>query len=108
MLYGCDLLDGFSSVEELCWDDAFAKSVVGSQGNKEDPDQRKTRNVSLRRCVLAMKGKNGKITCDRGVAGKGEDDREISRQRLHCGGLDWPHHGPAEERHRRGAEESDV
>jgi hypothetical protein len=35
MLYGYDLLDGFSSVEELCWDDAFAKSVVGSQGNKK-------------------------------------------------------------------------
>jgi hypothetical protein len=39
MLYGYDLLDGFSSVEELCWDDAFAKSVVGSQGNKEDLEQ---------------------------------------------------------------------
>jgi hypothetical protein len=36
MLYGYDLLDGFSSVEELCRDDAFAKSVVGSQGNKEE------------------------------------------------------------------------
>ena len=36
MLYGYDLLDGFSSVEELCWDDAFAESVLGSQGNKED------------------------------------------------------------------------
>ena len=36
MLYGYDLLDGFSSVEELWWDDAFAESVLGSQGNKED------------------------------------------------------------------------
>jgi hypothetical protein len=36
MLYGYDLLDGFSSVEELCWDDAFAETVLGSQGNKED------------------------------------------------------------------------
>jgi len=36
MLYGYDLLDGFSSVEKLCWDDAFAESVLGSQGNKED------------------------------------------------------------------------
>jgi hypothetical protein len=45
MLYGYDLLDGFSSVEELWWDDAFAESVLGSQrnkeeqGNKEDPDR---------------------------------------------------------------------
>jgi hypothetical protein len=44
MLYGYDLLDGFSSVEELCWDDAFAKSVVGSQGNKEDLKQRRLGN----------------------------------------------------------------
>jgi len=36
MLYCYDLLDGFSSVEELCWDDAFAESVLGSQGNRED------------------------------------------------------------------------
>jgi len=36
MLYGCDLLDVFSSVEELWWDDAFAESVLGSQGNRED------------------------------------------------------------------------
>jgi hypothetical protein len=36
MLYGNDLLDGFSSVEELWRDDAFAETVVGSQGNKED------------------------------------------------------------------------
>ena len=57
MLYGYDLLDGFSSVEELCWDDAFAESVLGSQGNKEDP--RKTRDVSFRRCVPVVKGKNG-------------------------------------------------
>jgi hypothetical protein len=37
MLYGYDLLNKFSSVEELRWDDAFAESVLGSQGNKEDP-----------------------------------------------------------------------
>ena len=37
MLYGYDLLDEFSSVEELCWDDAFAETVLGSQGNQEDP-----------------------------------------------------------------------
>jgi hypothetical protein len=36
MLYGYDLLDEFSSVEELQRDDAFAESVLGSQGNKED------------------------------------------------------------------------
>jgi hypothetical protein len=36
MLYGYDLLDEFSSVEELWRDDAFAESVLGSQGNKED------------------------------------------------------------------------
>jgi hypothetical protein len=36
MLYGYDLLDEFSSVEELCRDDAFTKSVLGSQGNRED------------------------------------------------------------------------
>ena len=36
MLYGNDLLDRFSSVEELWRDDAFAETVVGSQGNKED------------------------------------------------------------------------
>jgi hypothetical protein len=53
MLYGNDLLDGFSSVEELWWDDAFAESVLGSQGNKEDPER------SLRRCVLVDEGKNG-------------------------------------------------
>jgi hypothetical protein len=39
MLYGYDLLDEFSSVEELCWDDAFAETVLGSQGNKEDPER---------------------------------------------------------------------
>ena len=44
MLYGYDLLDEFSSVEELWWDDAFAESVLGSQRNKqqqgkEDPDR---------------------------------------------------------------------
>jgi hypothetical protein len=59
MLYGYDLLDGFSSVEELCRDDAFAESVLGSQGNKEDQGTRKTWNDSLRRCVLLVKGKNG-------------------------------------------------
>ena len=36
MLYGNDLLERFSSVEELWQDDAFAETVVGSQGNKED------------------------------------------------------------------------
>jgi hypothetical protein len=36
MLYGYDLLDEFSSVERLQQDDAFAESVLGSQGNKED------------------------------------------------------------------------
>jgi hypothetical protein len=36
MLYGYDLLDGFSSVEKLWWDDAFAESVLGSQGKMED------------------------------------------------------------------------
>ena len=51
MLYGYDLLDGFSSVEKLCWDDAFAESVLGSQGNKED----------LERFALAMRsGGEGK------------------------------------------------
>jgi hypothetical protein len=39
MLYGYDLLEGFSSVEELCRDDAFAESVLGSQGNKEDSER---------------------------------------------------------------------
>jgi hypothetical protein len=53
MLYGCDLLEKFSSVEGSWRDDAFAESVLGSQGNKEDPD------VLLRRGVLVMKGKNG-------------------------------------------------
>jgi len=51
MLYGYDLLDGFSSVEELCWDDAFAESVLGSQGNRE----------GLERFALAMRsGGEGK------------------------------------------------
>jgi hypothetical protein len=36
MLYGNDLLGGFSSVEKLRRDDAFAESVVGSQGKMED------------------------------------------------------------------------
>jgi hypothetical protein len=45
MLYGYDLPGGFSSVEKLCWDDAFAESVLGSQGNKED----------LERFALAMR-----------------------------------------------------
>jgi hypothetical protein len=36
MLYGYDLLDGFSSVEGLQRDDAFAESVLGSQGNREE------------------------------------------------------------------------
>ena len=36
MLYGYDLLDDFSSVEELSRDDAFAESVLGSQGNREE------------------------------------------------------------------------
>ena len=59
MLYGNDLLDGFSSVEELWRDDAFAETVLGSQGNKEDLD------VLLRQSVPMMKGTNGKVTCDR-------------------------------------------
>jgi hypothetical protein len=36
MLYGNDLLDGFSSVEKLWRDDAFAETVLGSQGNQEE------------------------------------------------------------------------
>jgi hypothetical protein len=36
MLYGYDLLGWFSSVEKSHQDDAFAESVLGSQGNKED------------------------------------------------------------------------
>jgi hypothetical protein len=39
MLYGCDLLEKFSSVEESRRDDVFAESVLGSQGNKEDPER---------------------------------------------------------------------
>jgi hypothetical protein len=39
MLYGCDLPDEFSSVERSPGDDAFAESVLGSQGNKEDPER---------------------------------------------------------------------
>jgi hypothetical protein len=45
MLYGYDLLDEFSSVEELSRDDAFAESVLGSQGNREE----------LERFALAMR-----------------------------------------------------
>jgi hypothetical protein len=55
MLYGYDLLDEFSSVEELCWDDAFAETVLGSQGNKEDP--RKTRDVSASAMRSGCEGK---------------------------------------------------
>jgi hypothetical protein len=55
MLYGYDLLDEFSSVEELWRDDAFAESVLGSQGNKQGT--KKTWNVSLRRRVLMHEGK---------------------------------------------------
>ena len=51
MLYGYDLLDGFSSVEELWWDDAFAESVLGSQGNKEDQGNKK----DLERFALAVR-----------------------------------------------------
>jgi hypothetical protein len=51
MLYGYDLLDGFSSVEELCRDDAFAESVLGSQGNKED----KGNKEDLERFASAMR-----------------------------------------------------
>jgi len=51
MLYGYDLPDGFSSVEELWWDDAFVESVLGSQGNRE----------GLERFALAMRsGGEGK------------------------------------------------
>jgi hypothetical protein len=32
----CDLPGRFSSVEELCTDDVFAESVLGSQGNREE------------------------------------------------------------------------
>jgi len=39
MLYGYDLLDEFSSVEELWRDDAFAESVLGSQGNKQGNEE---------------------------------------------------------------------
>jgi hypothetical protein len=59
MLYGYDLLDGFSSVEELWWDDAFAESVLGSQRNKEEQGNKEDQTVSLRRHVLMVKGKNG-------------------------------------------------
>jgi hypothetical protein len=55
MLYGYDLLDGFSSVEKLCWDDAFAESVLGSQGNKQGNEE------GLERFALAMRsGDEGK------------------------------------------------
>jgi hypothetical protein len=36
MLYGNDLLGEFSSVVELWRGDAFAETVLGSQGNKEE------------------------------------------------------------------------
>jgi hypothetical protein len=41
----------FSSVEELLQDDAFAETVLGSQGNTE------VWNVLLRHCVLVDEGK---------------------------------------------------
>ena len=50
MLYGNDLLDGFSSVEKLWRDDAFAETVLGSQWNKE------VWNVLLRQYVLVDEG----------------------------------------------------
>ena len=75
MLYGYDLLGKFSSVEELQRDDAFAESVLGSQGNKEEFG-----TFCFGDAFWWMKGTNGKITCDRGIACEGEDDREISRR----------------------------
>jgi hypothetical protein len=57
-MYGYDLLDEFSSVEELCWDDAFAETVLGSQGNKEDQGTRKSWSVCFGDAFL-VKGKNG-------------------------------------------------
>jgi hypothetical protein len=36
LVCGCDVRGRFSSVEELCEDDAFAESMLGSQGNKEE------------------------------------------------------------------------
>jgi hypothetical protein len=54
MLYGYDLLDGFSSVEKLCWDDAFAESVLGSQRNKEELDR-----FAFGDACLTVKGNNG-------------------------------------------------
>ena len=49
MLYGCDLLEEFSSVEELWRDDAFAESVLGSQGDKEDQGNKEERFASAMR-----------------------------------------------------------
>jgi len=59
MLYGYDLLDGFSSVEKLCWDDAFAESVLGSQGNKEDSEQVRPGTFRFGDAFPVVKGKNG-------------------------------------------------
>ena len=53
MLYGCDLLEEFSSVEELWRDDAFAESVLGSQGNREDLERFASAMIPM------VKGKNG-------------------------------------------------
>jgi hypothetical protein len=35
----------------------------------------KTTTIAVRRSNFELKGTNGKVTCDRGIAGEGEDDQ---------------------------------
>ena len=54
----------------------FRQSVLGSQWNRSIKKRMGGELVwALGAACVEVKGNNGQITCDRGVAGEGEDDR---------------------------------
>src|ERR1700722_1080363 len=60
------------------------------------------------RAVHVIKDGNEQITGDRRIARQGKNDRKVSWQGIRGPRVGGAHHGPAQERHRRGVEESHI
>ena len=78
MAAGSDLPAGNSSDQNSVGDDGFRETVLGSHLATGVWRQSPGTEEGTFRCGDAfwvMKGTNGKVTCDRGIAREGEDDQ---------------------------------
>ena len=69
-MYGCRFSTGAGVFGEGDGFASFCGSVLGSL-----MERWKKTGIAARQSEFELKGTNGKVTCDRGIAGEGEDDQ---------------------------------